>query len=61
MKPFRIEDDWDDDCRLLRGGGAFLRRPNLLGNYDANCLVHEHRPQFGFRLVRDQTTKEVRR
>jgi len=53
-------DPAEDDCRLLRGG-AFYQRIILRHISDANCLVNEYRPQFGFRLVRDQTTKEVRR
>lgn len=52
MKSIRIEDDDEEDCRILHGG-AFYQRIILRHISDANCLIHEHRPQFGFRLIRD--------
>lgn len=48
-----MQDDADeDDCRLLRGGAWYMKRVGGGGN-DANCLMLEDRPQFGFRLVHD--------
>lgn len=46
-----MQDD-DDDCRILRGGAWYLKRPSA-GSHDANCLLEDGRPQFGFRLVHD--------
>jgi len=50
---FQRIDEGDDDCRLARGGGHYMQRPHLKGGFNANCLVHEYRMQFGLRLVHD--------
>ena len=53
MKSIRIDDDDGDDCRTLRGGGHYIRKPLQVVGGDANCLVQEGRPIFGFRVVYD--------
>lgn len=55
MSLILVQDDDDDACRSVRGG-AFFNTMMLRDVFDANCLMGEYRPQFGFRLVFDNIT-----